>query len=85
MRALRGMCARCGDPSGQCFDRRDRYQPRHSLRELRVERDERVGLELGQGEVLGLERVGPPELVGDLPRDALKDAVSEQSNRSPRT
>ncbi len=46
--------------------------------EFPVERDQCVGLELGQSDVLGVKRVRPSELVGDLPRDALKDAISEQ-------
>jgi hypothetical protein len=46
---------------------------------LSVERDESVCLELRQSDVLGDERVGPPELIGDLPGDVLKDAVTEQA------
>src|SRR6266516_5931017 len=51
--------------------------------ELPVERDQSVGLKLGQGDVLGVKRVRPPELVGDLPCDVLKDAVSEQPDPQP--
>ncbi len=36
--------------------------------------------EVGKRDVLGVERVGPAELVGDLPGDALEDRVAEQSN-----
>src|SRR5450631_473089 len=66
-------CGRCVQ-SGQSLLGRDRHQVLHGGGELRIERDERVGLELGQGDVLGVERVWPPELVGDLPCDVLKDA-----------
>jgi hypothetical protein len=66
--------------SGQRFDRRDHHQAIHGAGERRIECDERVGLQLGQCDVLGVERVGPPELVGDLPCDVLKDTVSEQSD-----
>jgi hypothetical protein len=45
--------------------------------ELLIERDQRVCLELGQSDVLGDKRVGPPELVGDRPCAGLKDPVSE--------
>jgi hypothetical protein len=46
--------------------------------EVPVERDQRVGVELGQGDVLGVKGMGPPEQDGDLPGDVLKDAVPEQ-------
>jgi hypothetical protein len=39
---------------------------------------QRVGVELGQGDVLGVKGVRPPEQDGGLPHDVLKDAVSEQ-------
>jgi hypothetical protein len=45
--------------------------------ELRVERDERVSLELGQGDVLGVEGVGPSELVSDLPGEPIAYLVVE--------
>jgi hypothetical protein len=48
-----------------------------------VERDQRVGVELGQGDVLGVEGVGPPEQDGGLPGDVLKDAVPEQPDPQP--
>jgi hypothetical protein len=48
--------------------------------ELLIERDEGVGLELGQGNVLGVKRVRSSKLAGDLPCDVLKDAVSQQPN-----
>jgi len=40
-------------------------------------------LELGQGNVLGVQRVRPPELVGDLPGDVLQDMVAEQPDPQP--
>jgi CPA1 family monovalent cation:H+ antiporter len=77
--ALRRPSVKCFR-SGQRFDGRDHHQALHSVGELRVKRDERVSLELGQRDVLGVKRVGPSELVGDLPRDVLQDTISEQPN-----
>jgi hypothetical protein len=48
-----------------------------------VERDQSVGLKLGQGDVLGVKRVGPAELAGDLPGDVLEDTVPEQPDPQP--
>jgi len=67
--------------SGQRFDGRDHHYALHRVGELRVERDECIGLERSQCDVLGVERVRPPELVGDLPCDVLKDTVSERNSR----
>jgi hypothetical protein len=53
--------------------------------ELPIEGDECVRLELGQSDVLGVICAGPPEVVGDLPGDVLKNAVSEQPDPQPRT
>ncbi len=64
--------------SEQRLDRCDSHQILHGMGELPIERDQSVGLELGQGDVLGVKRVRPPELVGDLPCDFLKLAVLEQ-------
>ena len=55
--------------SGQRLDWCDLHQILHGMGELPIECDECVGLELGQGDVLGVIGVGPPELVGDLPSD----------------
>jgi hypothetical protein len=46
--------------------------------ELPVERDQRVGGELGQCDVPGVEGAGPAEQDGGLPCDVLQDAVPEQ-------
>ncbi len=51
--------------------------------ELPVERDQRVGVELGQCHVLGVKGVRPPEQDGGLPCDVLKDAVPEQPDPQP--
>ena len=69
--------------SEQRLDRCDSHQVLHGMGELPVERDQGVGLELGQGDVLGVERVRPPELVGDLPCDDLKLVVFEQPDPHP--
>ena len=64
--------------SVQHLERCDHHQVLHGVGELPVERDQRVSVELGQGDVLGVEGVGPPEQDGGFPCDALKDAVAEQ-------
>jgi hypothetical protein len=55
--------------SVQGLERCDRHQVLHGVGELPVERDQRVGVELGQGHVLGVKGVGPPEQDGGLPCD----------------
>lgn len=44
-----------------------------------VHADEGIGLKLGQGDVFGHEGVGPAELVGDLPGEALQHAVAQEA------
>ena len=61
--------------SEQRLDRCDSHQVLHGIGELPVERDQSVGLELGQSDVLSVKRVRPPELVGDLPCGVLKEVV----------
>ena len=48
-----------------------------------VERDQRVGMELSQCDVLGGKGIRPPEQDGGLPCDVLKDAVPEQPDPQP--
>jgi hypothetical protein len=55
------------------------------MSELLVERDQRVGAELSQRDVLGVKGIGPPEQDGGLPGDVLQDAVPSSRIRSPRT
>jgi len=50
-----------------------------------VERDQRVGVELGQCDVFGVIGIGPAEQDGGLSGDVLQDAVPEQPDRNPRT
>src|SRR5215831_520064 len=69
--------------SVQRFDGCDRHQILHGMGELPIERDQRVAVELGQGDVLGVKGVRPPEQAGGLPCDVLKDAVSEQPDPEP--
>jgi dihydrolipoamide dehydrogenase len=47
---------------GQRPDRYDSHQILHGIGEPAIEHDQRVGLELGQRDVLGVKRVRPPEL-----------------------
>ena len=69
--------------SGQLVDRGHRHEPPGCLGEPVVERDERVGLQPGECDVLGVEGVGPVELVGHVPRHALQHAVAEQPQLQP--
>jgi hypothetical protein len=64
--------------SVQRLDRRDRDQVLHGIGEVPVERDQRVGVRLGQCDVLGVKGVRPPEQDGGFPRDLLEDAVPQQ-------
>jgi hypothetical protein len=64
----------------ELLDRSNHDECRDRPGESLVERDEGVRLELRQGDVLGVERVGPTELVGDLPGNAPEDTVAERSN-----
>jgi hypothetical protein len=47
--------------SVQRLERCDRDQILHGIGELPIERDQRVGVELSQCDVLGVERIRPPE------------------------
>jgi hypothetical protein len=69
--------------SVQRLERCDRHQVLHGVGELPVERDQRVGVELGQCDVLGVEGIGPPEHDRGFPCDVLKDAVPEQPDPQP--
>ena len=71
--------------SVQRLDGFDRHQVLHGVGELPVERDQRVGVELSQGDVLGVKGVRPAEQAGGLPCDILEDAVPSSRIRSPRT
>jgi hypothetical protein len=46
-----------------------------------VQGDERVGLQLCEGEVLGLVGLGPAQLVGEVPGSAAEDGVAEEADR----
>jgi hypothetical protein len=59
----------------QRLDRCDSHQILRGIGELPIERDQSVGLELGQSDVLGVKRARPPELIGDIPCRVLKDMV----------
>jgi hypothetical protein len=77
-------CRSLGLPrSVQRLDRCDRHQVLHGIGELPVERDQRVGVKLGQGDVLGVKGVRPPEQDCRLPCDVLKDAIPEQPDPEP--
>src|SRR5689334_15564651 len=54
------------------FNRCDRDQILNGTGQLPVEGDQRVRVELGQCDVLGVEGVGPPEQDGGFPCDVLK-------------
>ena len=63
--------------------RRDGHNPLGAPSEVCVQRDERVGLELRQGEVLGLEGRRPAEPLRDVPRASPEHAVAEEADRHP--
>jgi len=69
--------------SVQLLDRRDRHQILHGIGEVPIERNQRVGLELGQGDVLGGKGVRPSEQASGLPCDVLKDEIFDQPDRQP--
>src|SRR5215467_15717402 len=69
--------------SVQRLDRRDRHQFLHGMGEMPVEGDQRVGMELGQGHVLGVECVRPPEQDSGLPCDVLEDTIPQQPDPQP--
>ena len=69
--------------SVQRLDGCDRHQVLHGVGELPVERDQRIGVELGQCHVLGIKGVLPAEQDGCLPCDILEDAVAEQPHPQP--
>ena len=50
-----------------------------------VECDQRVGVELSQCDVLGVEGIGPAEHDRGFPCDVLQDAVPEQTDPQPAT
>src|SRR5262249_170631 len=64
-------------------DRRNRDNPAHAARQLRVARDERIRLELCKREVLGVIGRRPAELIGDIPGSAPEDGVAEEADRHP--
>jgi hypothetical protein len=72
--------------SEQGLDGCDSHQVLHGIGELPVQRDQSVGLELGQSDVLSVKCVRPAELVGDLPCGILKKivVVFVQPDRIPR-
>ena len=51
---------RQGTDLSACLDRYDCHQILHGVGELPVECDQRVGVELGQGDVLGIKVSGHP-------------------------
>jgi hypothetical protein len=68
---------------GECLEGGDRDEVSGSGREGWVQCDERVGLKLGEGDVLGVERVVPSQLIGDIPGDSLQDAVAQEPDPQP--
>jgi hypothetical protein len=68
--------------SEQRLDGCDSHQILHGIGDLPTERDQSVGLELGQSDVLGVKRVRLPELV-DIPCRVLKLVVFVQPDPHP--
>ena len=61
----------------------ERHDALDEAGELGIEGHERVGLELGQGEVLRGVRLGPPQLIREPPRQAPQHRVTEQPHPEP--
>jgi hypothetical protein len=67
----------------QCLDRRRGHDPFHPARELGVQGDERVRLQLSDCNVLGVVGRGPPQLFGEIPGPTPEDGVPEEADRHP--
>ena len=52
-----------------------------SARQLGVQGDERVRLQLGECDVLGVVGRGPPQLLGDIPGPTPEHGVAEEADR----
>jgi hypothetical protein len=65
----------------QCLDRCRGHDPFHSARQLGVQGDERVRLQLGECDVLGVVGRGPPQLLGDIPGPTPEHCVAEEADR----
>ena len=74
---------RQGTDLSACLDRYDCHQILHDVGELPVECDQRVGVELGQGDVLGIKGVWPPEQACGLPGDILQYAEPVRIDPDP--
>ena len=60
----------------QVVDGRHGHDAADGMGQVGVHADEGIGLKLGQGDLLGHEGIGPAELVGDLPGEALQRSVA---------
>jgi hypothetical protein len=71
-------------PSGRSCQRLDRRRgddPFDLAHQFGVEGDERIRLQLGECDVLGVVGLGPPQLVGELPGPTPEDGVAEEADR----
>jgi hypothetical protein len=71
-------------PSGRSCQRLDRRRgddPFDLAHQLGVEGDERIRLQLGECDVLGVVGLGPPQPVGELPGPTPEDGVAEEADR----
>ena len=57
------------------------HDPFHPARQLGVQGDERVRLQLGECDVLGVVGRGPPQLLGDIPGPTPEHGVAEEADR----
>jgi hypothetical protein len=69
--------------SVQRLDGCDRDQVLHGIGEVPVEGDQRVGVQLGQGDVLGVKSVWPPEQGGGFPCDLQNSMQSRELRFGP--
>ena len=65
------------------LERRNCHDLLRNFSKIGIKGDERIGLQLSQGQVLGVKRVRRTELVCDLPRDTLQNSVTQESNPQP--
>jgi hypothetical protein len=55
--------------------------PFHPTRQLGVQGDERICLQLREGNVLGVVGLGPPQLLGEVPGPTPEHGVAEEADR----
>jgi hypothetical protein len=70
-----------GSGGSQRLDRRPGDDPLHPARQIGVEGDERVCLQLRECDVLGVVGLGPPQPLGKVPGPTPEHRVAEEADR----